>query len=77
MYKIRFCVRTSRRGRESRANVKEVPRMRYFKGWTILDEACMRTTRWEMSEGLVGNTHWRKVDVGILMQEGKSGVWLP
>jgi hypothetical protein len=54
-----------------------VPRMRNFKGWTILDEACMRTTRWEMSEGLVGNTHWRKVDVGILMQEGKSRVWLP
>ena len=53
------------------------PRMRYFKGWTILDEACMRTTRWEMSEGLVDNTHWRKVDVSILMQEGKSGVWLP
>jgi len=47
-------------------NVKEVPRMRNFKGWTILNEAYMRTTRWEMREGLLGNVHWRKVDVGIL-----------
>jgi len=37
--------------------------MRYFKGWTILDEACMRTTRWEMSEGLWGKTHWLSANV--------------
>ena len=48
-------------------NVKEVPRIRYFKGWTILNEAFMRTRRWEMSEGLVCNIHWRKVYVGNLM----------
>jgi len=65
MHKIRFCVPILRKGRQSRVNVKEVPRMRYFKGWTI--EACMRTTRREMSKGFVGNVHWWKVDVGILM----------
>jgi hypothetical protein len=27
--------------------------MRYSKGWAILNEACMRTTRREISEGLV------------------------
>ena len=67
MHKILFCVRISRRGLKSGANVKEVHQMRHFKGWTILDESCMRTTRREMNEGLVGNTHLRKVDVDILM----------
>ena len=33
---------------------KEVPRMKYSKGWAILSEACMRTTRRRMSDGLVG-----------------------
>ncbi len=46
---------------------KQVPRMRYSKGWAILSESCMRTTRREMSEGLVGNEYGKKVDVGILM----------
>jgi hypothetical protein len=41
--------------------------MRYFKGWTNLDESCIGTTKWETSDGLVGNTHWQKVDVSILM----------
>jgi hypothetical protein len=45
----------------------ELPQMRYSKGWAILRKACMRTTRRDMSEGLVGNAYLRKVHVGILM----------
>ena len=37
---------------------KEVPRMRYSKGWETLSEACMRTTRRKLSEGLMGDTYW-------------------
>jgi ribosomal protein S7 len=32
---------------------KVVPRRKYSKGWAILSEACKRTTRRRMSEGLV------------------------
>ena len=40
---------------------KAAPRRKYSKGWAILSESCMRTTRREMSEGLVGNEYGKKV----------------
>jgi hypothetical protein len=40
--------------RNANVKTKELPRMKYSKGWAILNESCMRTTIRRMSEGLVG-----------------------
>ena len=58
---------------------KAVQGRKYSKGWAIWSEECKRTTRRRMSEGLVGQCIMigEEVEVGILVPEGKSGVWLP
>jgi len=79
-HKIRFCVRISRRGRESGVSVKtqEVPRIKYSKGWAILSEACMRTSRRWMSEGLVGQCILAKrLTLAFWSRKGSLGYGFP
>ena len=48
-------------GAELMMNVKTkvVSQRKYSKGWAILSEAGMRTTRRKMRERLAGDAYWR------------------